>query len=417
MSLSTDQQVAYDYAVSQRTGSILITGHAGCGKTYVARRIVEDKLDKGADILCLAPTHQAKLQFSQALPSNVKVSTIASFLNVKAKKNEITGEIEFSEGFLDRTSNKKYHLIVVDECSMIGEEDLNELVKLKKDSLLIFLGDFNQLSPVLKKDGSEIFKTMRKFELVEQHRNAGTILKLCDLLRNYEIYPEVSEDGIEVHSSREDFLVEMINKIKDDPDPYNISYLAFTNAAVKEVRNLIHTILYNNDIVNAGQYLRLESRTNIGNRSEIIEIIDVRPSKRIILDTEVTQYDVTAENIFSADRAKLKILSYTDQDKIEAIAKECYKELSNLWNTYRANPNNEANKTKWKDMRALLNEVDEITMTSSPFALTIHKSQGRTIPTVFLDTQNINIYGRDIKTKLLYVGASRTKSDLHTIKV
>lgn len=417
MELSKDQQKAYDAICAIRTGAVLLTGHAGCGKTFLATKIIENIIDKGGEVLCLAPTHQAKLQFANSIPSTVKLSTIASFLNVKAKKNDITGIVEFSDGFLDKSNKTSYNLIVIDECSMIGEEDLKELMKLSSKTLMVFLGDFNQLSPVKKKDGSEIFKLMKKFTLTEQHRNSGEILKLCDILRDSVYYPKKTTEQITVYDNRSDFLVSLINRIQDDPDPYNISYLAFTNKAVKEVRNLIHHVLYNDKVINEGQYLRLDSRTSIGNRSEIIEVIAFEKQTKILLDAKVDVYKILAENIFTAERATLNILSYTDQDIIEEIAQQYQSELFDLWTLHKNNPHKKEYKDKWKSLRELLNQLDDITMVTSPFALTVHKSQGRTIPTVFLDTQNIYKYGRDMTNKLLYVGCSRTKSDLNLIKI
>lgn len=417
MNLSNDQKIAFDYITKQRVGSVLVTGHAGCGKTFLAVEIIKSFLEKGGKVICLSPTHQAKLQFSQSLPSSIKVMTVASFLKVKPVKDEASGIMEFTQGYIGKEDIGQYNLIIVDECSMIGEEDLKELVKLNSRSLIVFTGDFNQLSPVKKKDGSEIFNSMKRFNLTEQHRNAGEVLKLCDTLRNRVVYPKENKEGITVHDTSAEFLMSMIENIKKNPNPYNISYLAFTNKAVREVRNFIHSELYGSDPYVVGQYLRLESRTEVGNRSEIVEILEVEPFTKRLFDEEVQFYSLKVENVFDGVRGRIDVASYEDQDAIEVKVQHLQQESYELWNKSKQNPKDLKKKEEWKAVREELNQVDTLTMVSSPFALTVHKSQGRSIPTVYLDTKNISAYGRDMKLKLMYVGASRTKDNLHTIRV
>lgn len=420
MTLSKDQQETYDYVVGRKNGLILIKGHAGCGKTYLAIQIIKNFLDRDKRVIALSPTHQAKLQFSQSLASNVKTSTISSFLKSKASRNPITGVLEFTQGKITESDGKSYELIVVDECSMIGEEDLKELIKLKSNALIVFLGDFHQLSPVKKKDGSEIYKVMKTFELTEQHRNSGNVLKLCDQLRTKLVYPKENCDGITVYDDTVDFLASLVDTIKEYPNPYNISYLAFTNKAVKDVRNFLHAELYGKEAYVPGQHLRLESRTEIGNRSEVVEIIEVEKFEGSLFGQRIEFYCLDVINVFSDVRGKITVISYDDQDIVEETLSHFHQESFALYQKFKNNPKDVKSKDAWKDIKEKIQEVDDkITLVSSPFALTVHKSQGRSIPIVFLDTRNIDRYGRDYDTKLklMYVGASRTKDNLNVIRV
>lgn len=415
--LSKDQEKILSELPTKESGAYLITGHAGTGKTFVACELIKDFLKKEKEVLCLAPTHQAKIQLQSSLPPKTHSSTIASFLKVKASRDPIDGRITFSKGAADQSI--KYNLIVVDECSMLSEDELKEILKLKDKCLLVFLGDFNQLPPVNKASSQTLFSKFKTYELTTQHRNSGDVLKLCDDLRTSIKIPVNPTNEIDIFRDRNKFLEALIVEITQDPDPYNISYLGFTNKEVKEVRNLIHELLYQTTDISVGQYLRLESRVDESNVSEIIEILSVDKKKNSICGVDFDVFDCEVENIFSAKKFNVKLLNYDDQDLLETVLQEYYEAASKEYKKYTKELNKtlkEKYKEQHKRLLEIIKESDKITMVSSPFALTIHKAQGRTIPVVYLNTIELMKYGRENKRALMYVGCSRTKNNLKILK-
>lgn len=427
MSLTEEQTKVYDKVIEKRRGAVLITGHAGTGKTFLATEIM--KTFDPNKIIGIAPTHQAKLQFSNSLPESVRCVTLASFIKSKPEPDEVSGELKFIEGKFEPSEYRDY-ILVFDECSMIGEEDLEKIYPLADSNLLIFLGDFNQLDPVNKSSGLEYYSKMEEYVLKEQHRNAGAILSLCDILRTKISYPKESSDGITVHNNRAELLKALLEDIGSRPDPYDVSYLAYTNQQVNEVRDLIHEFLYGDNPINKHQYIRLETPCEIGTKSEVLEILKFNHTTRLLFGNEYPVYVIEAENIHSGKSGTITVMEPEVQEVLEIDFKNHYDKMRSYYgkiqeinNLKRSRlPYSRADESKLKKERNdILSEIQEvrkiITMISSPFALTVHKSQGKTIPVVYLDTKNISEKGRDNTQKLLYVGCSRTKENLHTIKV
>lgn len=427
MSLSKEQSKVYDAIIEKRRGAVLITGHAGTGKTFLATEIM--KTFDPHSIIGIAPTHQAKLQFANSLPKEVKCITLASFIRSKPASDEVSGELKFIDGDFNPSEYMGY-ILVFDECSMIGEEDLEKVYPLADRNLLIFLGDFNQLDPVNKKSGLEYYSKMEEYVLTEQHRNAGAILSLCNDLRSKVVYPGESKDGITVHKTRADLLKHLLEDISSRVDPYDVSYLAYTNQQVKEVRDLIHEFLYGDNPINLHQYIRLETPCEIGTKSEVLEILKIEQTTSLLFGNEYPVYVIEAENVHSGKSGTITIMEPEVQEVLEIDFKKHYDKMRTYYdkiqeinNLKRSRlPYSKADESRLKKERNdLLAEIsgvrNRITMISSPFALTVHKSQGKTIPVVYLDTKNISEKGRDNTQKLLYVGCSRTKENLHTIKV
>ena len=421
--LSNDQQKVYDSLIEVSSGAYLITGFAGTGKTFLAAEIIKTFIKENKKVLCLAPTHQAKMQLQSSIPKDADCRTIASFLKIKAERDPVNGMINFVRGSITTEDADQYRLLVIDECSMISEDELKLILKLKNKIPLIFLGDFNQLPPVNRKDGKEIFEGIKQYDLTEQHRNSGDVLKLCNTLRHEVKLPSISNDEIQIYNSRNKFLEDLIIEITTNPDPYNICYLGFTNREVKEIRNTIQDILHGNNDIHLNQYLRLETKVGEFNVSEIVEVLKLQKKNIFLCGKQYECFECELENIFTGKTLTAKIMSYNEQDILEEDLQELYKVAEFAYNKIIKAKRNRANNNEiqrlendHKELLRVIKETDQITRVSSPFALTIHKSQGRTIPVVYLDTIDLIKYGRENKRALMYVGCSRTKDNLKILK-
>lgn len=129
----------------------VLKGPGGTGKTFVAKELMN-----GKNALFIAPTHKAKAVLSQYTGS--EAITLASSLAIKL--NESTGKFQadqFKRRMGDIPISKK-KFIVIDECSMISDQLVDEIIELsREDAKIICLGDEKQLPAVGQESDSKIF--------------------------------------------------------------------------------------------------------------------------------------------------------------------------------------------------------------------------------------------------------------------
>ena len=122
--------------------SVLI-GPAGTGKTTLLSVICDEPSIRNAGILLLAPTGKARVRLQQS--TNMKTKTIAQFLLPLYRYKEVT--CEYCVLGRDRIDAGK--TVIIDECSMLTEEQLGALLDaLKGVERLILVGDPRQLPPI-----------------------------------------------------------------------------------------------------------------------------------------------------------------------------------------------------------------------------------------------------------------------------
>lgn len=122
----------------------VITGRPGTGKTTIVDAIIHilQRYTTNLDLVLCAPTGKAAKRLSEV--TGHKASTIHRLLPWVIKKmNKYTGEEE------TLSILEKANVIIVDEFSMVDTVLMNQFLKcVKKDTLLIFVGDINQLPSI-----------------------------------------------------------------------------------------------------------------------------------------------------------------------------------------------------------------------------------------------------------------------------
>jgi hypothetical protein len=166
---------------------VLLIGYAGTGKTTLITKfindIVKDKLVKR--IAIAAPTHKAvgiiknklygniyEKENSKNMMKYVEVLTIHRLLNYQNYIDN-NGNTYFAKGLVD-TNWDIYNLIVIDECSMLNNQIINDIVlelqrnyeENKNNKLkVIYLGDPAQLPPVNQKISKIFTRDITKYYL------------------------------------------------------------------------------------------------------------------------------------------------------------------------------------------------------------------------------------------------------------
>jgi ATP-dependent exoDNAse (exonuclease V) alpha subunit len=167
--LSADQKRVYGELVyfvkDPDKNEILLIGYAGTGKTTLVTKfitdIIKNKLCKR--IVIAAPTHKAvniaksKLfdNITEDLDKNISIMTIHRLLNYQSYIDN-SGHKYFAKSS-NGANWEMYNLIVIDECSMLSNQIINDIREQQGGKIkIMYVGDPAQLPPVNQND-SKIF--------------------------------------------------------------------------------------------------------------------------------------------------------------------------------------------------------------------------------------------------------------------
>ena len=167
----------------EKTKLALIYGPAGTGKTYLVKHIAD--FYKNKSILFLSQTNTAVNNLSGRIvgDENCKFETIYQFIN-----NDI---------------NNNYDILVVDECSIVSNEDMRKILNKIQCEQIILVGDVYQIEAI---SFGNWFNLARYFvpnycitDLSDTHRtNDEELLKLWSYVRKLEcnIQELIDRNGI-----------------------------------------------------------------------------------------------------------------------------------------------------------------------------------------------------------------------------
>lgn len=208
----------------------VLEGPAGTGKTTLLIALVLEAALHEFRVAVTAPTHKAaqvltnKLQFWQEKYPTLLIPdavTIHSFLRLKPKK--VTPKSP--EGFVQSSrppSFKHYDLIILDECSMVGEELFKyaDATRNHFKGLLLFTGDPFQLPPVNERRKSKTFESKLHIQLTEVLRHGGPILDLATKVRKFQYIPQIfpaqnEESEIKTFDSEVEILDDWLEELHD----------------------------------------------------------------------------------------------------------------------------------------------------------------------------------------------------------
>lgn len=397
--LNKDQQNALNRLetfVYDDTPMLILSGAAGTGKSFLLNQLANSYekfasfgqalgVDCPATLTLTATTNKAVSALYDQITTLDEVTTIYSALGIRPQYNYDTRETKLV--YKDRKNTYDGMFFVVDEYSYIDKElyDLMVNPKRMRNCKFLFVGDSCQLPPI----GSDVSYidqlNIEKIELTQIMRQAngnpiqGFSSALRDCVLNSTAIPKVPINGIEI--SHVDLNTFQNNLVKDLQSDVNAKYLGFTNKAVQHYNNNLYRILnskdkgYNKgDIVMVNRYiandcvkLKPETVTSIDQINHEEMSHNVRGMKMYIegfwffMPYDLSMYDSLLEN---AD-------VHTATDIHET----------------------------WIDVR-------------HAYACTIHKSQGSTFNTVYIDLNDMKfIYKKDINLfkRLFYVAVSRAK--------
>lgn len=412
ITLTTDQEKAInsflDFLVSEEN-FFVIQGPAGTGKSFLIKYLLEtfysrysayclllQKELKPFDVKITATTNKAAnviRDFLKGSPGNFEISNIYSLFGLKVTNDYKTGKtsLSFNGGTPNPFANDAMPLIFIDEASFVGADlhsIIQEFLKDHTNAKVVYMGDQYQLAPVGETFSAMESLTCGKASLDEIVRNEGHIqamgLQFRRTVESGLFLPLRFNDLDFIHVDGPTFqaLVESSFAHPHWTSAHS-KVIAWQNERVQEYNAHIRSalglpgIFQEGELVITNEFIKgnkhysrsMDSEVTVTKMGkDIITRMDV-PGRMVELDDT---YVAFMPNDFKEAKAKMKEFAALKQWKDHFEIKE-----------------------NWLDLQAI-------------YASSVHKAQGSTYDTVFLDLTDIgrNWNAADV-ARLLYVGITR----------
>jgi len=387
---------------------LIISGPGGVGKTFLMGHLIDEIMPRYQetctlmgipsiynDVIMTATTNKAAEVLSVA--TGRPTQTIHSYLNLTVRDDYSTGK-----SMLKKTNNWVVHnntIIFIDESSMIDRALLEMIREGTCNCKIVYVGDHCQLAPITEPISPIYKQWIPFFELTEPMRTKNVHLQtINDQLR------ETVKTGIFKPIK---IVPGIIDKFNDEemqaalPQMFlgadlNNRILAYTNAKVVDYNDYIRELRQFTDTYTLNE--RLINNNAIQMKNAMLSVEE---------EVEIIRMDagVTMEMIDSKENISLAV-RYAD---LKTSLGEVYKDMplpedkvhfSELIKYYQKNKN-------WVMYFRLKNTFPDLRPRD---AATVHKAQGSTYDTVFIDLNNLSTcHNPNQAARLLYVAFTRVR--------
>ena len=239
-----------------RGAPFLLAGAAGTGKTTVAVQVIASLLNAGLRIAATAPTHAAARVLARKLQAaGLDVpfcGTIHALLGLSPSSDDAVRRLR-------RTGENRaidFDIVVLDEASMVGRDLQAEIDALAPEAVL-YLGDAAQLPPVMEAEAPIFSRDISRAELREIVRQGkgNPIIAAAAAIRAQMPAGELDYAwATAAHDGERGIFCppgdEALTLLRETFTPYwllepdRARILAFTNRRVAQYNRLIRTWLY-----------------------------------------------------------------------------------------------------------------------------------------------------------------------------
>lgn len=408
--LNEEQQLAADgffqFLFSKET-ELIISGPGGVGKTFLMGVLIDDIMPRYQDtcrmmdipaeydsVIMTATTNKAAEVLANA--TNRPTQTIHSFLNLKVTDDYSTGN-----SVLTKTLKWTVHrnmIIFVDESSMIDKPLMDMIREGTHNCKIIYVGDHCQLAPV-KEPISPIYRRNLPFyHLTEPMRNKGqpALVKICQQLRNTVETGEFKDiqlvPGVIEHLDEDQMEQEIEQNFMHES---NSRILAYTNQRVVDYNDYIRNMRKIPDIYVKDEHLinnnAIQFKDGMMSVEEEIKLIWLHDRTELVEIEPRVELEVRRANL----QTKYGNVHYgvpLPEDKNHFTALVKYYQKQKMWKKYFE----------------LKNTYPDLRQRDSA---TVHKAQGSTYDTVFIDLGNLSTcHNPNQAARLLYVAFTRAKN-------
>jgi hypothetical protein len=396
-----------EFLLADNEREMKVSGPGGTGKTHLMSNMIDSIMPRYFElcgIMGIEPKYDGvhmtattnKAAEVLAIATQRPTSTLASLLCLKVTEDYSTGETK-----LTRRNDWKPHekkIIFVDEYTMMDTGMLNAVRDAAIDCKIIYVGDHCQLSPVTEAICPVDKLNIRTYELTEQMRTSVPEFKaLHEQLRyqveNNEFYPIEIKPGV-IDWLDDDQMQSMIDQTFAQQTKAS-KILSYTNARVNQFNDHIRSLRHLPDEYTVGELLVSNSMVNIGKKrisiEQELEVIELAHRSTFIeVDTAGTKLEVVYATLgMSSGGYVEKVPIPVDRDHFNKLVK--YYQRRKQWPEYFNL------KGTFPDLRPLDSS-------------TVHKSQGSTYDSVFVDLGNISTCPNpNMVARMLYVALSRPR--------
>lgn len=451
MKWSGEQQEAIDRLidfVNNDEPVMVLTGYAGTGKTSVMNEFVQyldSTKGEGYFQLC-APTHKAKLVLRKAT-GGYDVTTLHSLLSLSPNLNIFNldyDDLKFESGGAGAIPYRG--LVIVDEASMISDDLYDLLLNYcsPRKCKILFIGDIAQLRPVDNDDLSKVFSNSNIVKLTKifrQDEDTALIPILSNLRKNYMTNFEDVEGktgSLITYTDTKKFMIEAVSKIRKAMSSKNPNYaklIAYTNNRVNALNRCVRRMLFKDDEpYHVGEILMgcenfSYNRHDFFNSSDYI-ITSVKRTERKIPNFislpgfDLMLYDEVDDVLHPVFMLDVENINPDYLDSLAQTIENVRLDAISAKNR----GNRTASKFLWKKYYDMMksfatpiplmfdNRVVKPKTFMYGYAITVHKSQGSSYNSVFVDMSNL-LLDKDTQElrQLQYVALSRTQTDAHLL--
>ena len=427
------------FMADEEAWNMYITGVAGTGKTTNLRELIEYCQHVEIPTITAAFTHKACGVLAEKLPQDTTITTLHSFLNKRPTINGDATSVKTIQSNMVFGETQHQGVLFVDEYSMVGEKDYMDLIAAQDPEYgaipkfkVVWIGDPHQLPPV---GDTQAISPRGEYcvELTHIYRQAGdnpltdTLSKLIamiegaapmplephktfargqDIVQNYVSNGDVDKIILAYTNKR----VEEINcQIMGRSEPQEGDYLFSPTTKkhytfVEWVRNPRYISLpFGDDLYLNSKYKTLEYL--IQNDTRFASVVDDE-GEELVLACAFGHYQFKTTN-----------------EDLKAAAAQSNARIEKKFKGYRAagwanaNKENKLARARAKAWRDFLTFDECVVCLDFAHAMTVHKSQGSTYGTVYIDSDDLHICAhRSMQTylKLMYVAVSRASKRVET---
>lgn len=429
---------------SDNSEDMFVTGVAGTGKTTDLCGTVQYCIDNNISYIVCAFTHDACKILRSKLPQDANVQTLHKFIK---KRPSINME---ATKFQHVTTNSRFgtaeqvEVLFVDEYSQVGEKDLMDIRELqdniedeegdtiKAGLRVCWLGDPHQLPPIgdaqaIQPHGKFSIRLTKQYRQIEGNPLAEAIGQLISFIEGKPSAPLITSDrfkrGQDIFSkyqacNEHKILLAYTNQKvqdlnwtiegKEEPEEDCIVFSPSTKQKYTFIRCIPSYLIYEIDKA-FGEPLKL------GSKYKTLEFLIQQDYDFCEVEDEDGQRYCFAY-VFGHYEYKKKL------EELKRIAAGVNKTILDnegmsaaQW--AKANPDARAAKDRAYAWRKFLSFNECVICLDFAHAKTIHKAQGSTYHTVFLDSEDLGIAAETNYTlylKLMYVALSRATHNVIT---
>ncbi|MEE4379451.1 MAG: AAA family ATPase [Candidatus Competibacteraceae bacterium] len=404
-----------------------LLGYAGTGKSFATVRLLRTYAHE-RPVLLTAPTNKAAAvlrNMAAEIGGDVEATTIHKALGLRPEVNADKGRVFLKQ--VKQPEIKPNSLVLVDEASMVDSVLMGFINKGMREAhaQVLYVGDPAQLPPVFEAQSpafSGAGVTCRLTQIVRQaqdHPILAMTAKIRAAIDGADVprfTTQRHEAGCLLHLEPADFETDLLGsfmRLEYENDPDYCRVLAWTNQRTNAYNRIIrrsllgphadqHSLLPGEIVVACTPVL---GRVNVGDFVTVLEAKPVNhhgiPAYRAIIQPDkgkALEVFVVRPEGYPAFKVKLS--------ELVKEAQALQKRVGTL--TQREDQQRRAAWVEFFEFK------DEAFCDLRPIhASTVHKSQGSTYQTVYVDLTDIGRNTRrDVLLRLLYVALTRARGDV-----